>query len=320
MTHKKLFPLMILFLLLLAACANSASNQEAQLSSRASSSPGTLYEEAPVEESEATSDGDFTASDTAFVLAGGENAPTVDQTTANQVERLIIRTGNLGLIVLDTEETIADITQMAEQSGGWVVSANVSQYNTDSKSGDITIRVPAAGFNSAMEALKGMAVEVQSENVSGQDVTEEYVDLEARLGNLEATAARVRTFLDDAITVEEALAVNQELSRLEGEIEVIKGRMQYLSQSAAFSTITIYLTPDIATQSLQVAGWRPQGVAKQALEALIDTLQALASILIWLAIYVLPVVLIIGVPVWLVARFIWRRWLRKAKRPEATTS
>lgn len=312
MTHKKLFPLMILFLLLLAACAGG-SYRDAQTSSGLAGSPEMAYEEAPTsEESEAMSDGEFAAQDTAFVTAG------VDQTT-NQVERLIIRTGNLSLIVSNTEEAVADITRMVEQSGGWVVSANVYQYNEDAKSGDITIRVPTAGFNSAMEMLKSMAVEVQSENVSGQDVTEEYVDLEARLENLEATAARVRTFLDDAISVEEALAVNQELSRLEGEIEVIKGRMQYLSQSAAFSTISIYLTPDIATQPLQVAGWQPQGVAKEALAALVNTLQALANVVIWLAVYVLPVVLLIGIPVWLVARFIWRRW-RKANRPEPTTT
>lgn len=301
MTNKKLFLPLFFLALLLASCAG-ASMSEAQFaydtsSSGAVSAPGQPPMEAADGSEMAWNKGDNLA------FASGEGAAG----QANQVERLIIRTGNLRLVVTDTEETAADITRLAEQGGGWVVSANLYQYGADAKSGDITIRVPAAGFVGIMDALKAMAVEVQSESVSGQDVTEEYVDLAARLGNLEATAGRVRSFLDEATTVEEALAVNQELSRLEGEIEVIKGRMQYLSQSAAFSTITISLTPDIAARPVQVAGWRPQGVARDAIEALISALQGLATLAIWLVIYVLPIALLIGIPLWLVIRFVWRR-------------
>src|SRR5690606_876429 len=138
--------------------------------------------------------------------------------------RLIIRTANMSLVVTDTEEAMDTISRMAEENGGWVVNSSVFQYNETAKTGNITIRVPSAGFNSAMEALRNMAVEVRQESTSGQDVTEEFVDLSARLENLEATAERVRAFLDEAETVEEALAVNQELSRLESEIEAMKGR------------------------------------------------------------------------------------------------
>lgn len=157
-----------------------------------------------------------------------------------------------------------------------------------------------------------MAVEVTNLSTSGQDVTEEFVDLSARLENLEATAVRVRSFLDDAATVEEALAVNQELSRLEGEIESFKGRIQYLSQSAAFSTISVNITPDELSQPIEVGGWRPSGIVRDALEALVDALQGLATFAIWLIIYFLPIVLIIGIPLWLVVRFIRRRgWFRR---------
>lgn len=301
MNHKKLFFTLLSLILLLAACGGVSMAE-----------PQFAYDETSSEEAAAPAP-EMPAMDTSAVggdTAVGNVAFSPDEDApgqTDQVERLIIRTGNLSLVVLDSEETVADITRLAEQSGGWVVNANLYQYGADAKSGDITIRVPAAGFIGAMETLKQMAVEVRSENVSGQDVTEEYVDLEARLGNLEATAERVRSFLDDAMTVEEALAVNQELSRLEGEIEVIKGRMQYLSQSAAFSTITISLTPDIAARPMQVAGWRPQGVARDAIEALISALQGLATLVIWLLIAVLPIVLLIGIPLWLLGRFFVRR-------------
>lgn len=308
MTHKKLFAFgSIICLMLLAACTG-ASREDTQVTVR---SAGAAEPALPVQ----SMDADMAVTDAAFYgeesMITGEAAQVANQPAINQIDRFIIRTASLSLYVADTEKTLADITHLAEQSGGWVVSGNIYQYNEDAKSGDITIRIPATGFNSALEALKGMAVEVQSENVSGQDVTEEYVDLEARLANLEATAERVRSFLDDAITVEDALHINQELSRLEGDIEVIKGRMQYLSQSAAFSTISITLTPDIATRPVQVGGWRPQGTAKEALGALISTLQSLATFAIWLVIYILPVALLIGVPTWLAGRFIWRRWRRQ---------
>jgi hypothetical protein len=135
------------------------------------------------------------------------------------------------------------------------------------------------------------------------------VDLSSQLVNLEATAERVRGFLDEAKTVKEALDVNAELSRLEGQIETTKGRMQFLSQSAAFSTITVSLEPDFPSQPITVVGWRPEGVAKEAVEALADTLQGLADILIWLTIYFLPMGLILGVLGLVV--FYSGRWMKR---------
>lgn len=226
-------------------------------------------------------------------------------------ERLIIRTGNLSIVVLDTETAVSQIADMVEANGGWVVSSNLYKYSETAKTGDITVRVPASGYNSSFEAMKALALEVTNESSSGQDVTDEYVDLASRLGNLEATADRVRGFLDETENVEEALAVNMELSRLEGEIEVIKGRMEYLSKSAAFSTISVHLTPDEQSQPIELAGWQPKGVAKDALESLLGALQGLVSFLIWFVIYALPLLLIIGVPVWLFVRFVRGRIRRR---------
>jgi hypothetical protein len=110
--------------------------------------------------------------------------------------------------------------------------------------------------------VKETAVATTRESTESQDVTEEYVDLSARLNNLQATADRVRAFLDEAQNVEEALEVNRSLSQLEEQIEVIQGRINYLSQSAAYSTLTIDITPDALSQPLAVGGWEPQGTAR----------------------------------------------------------
>ncbi|MCA9964481.1 MAG: DUF4349 domain-containing protein, partial [Anaerolineales bacterium] len=96
------------------------------------------------------------------------------------------------------------------------------------------------------------------------------------------------------------------------EIESFKGRIQYLSQSAAFSTISINITPDELSQPIEVGGRRPSGIIRDALEALVDALQGLATFAIWLVIYFLPIALIIGIPLWLVVRFVRRRgWFRR---------
>lgn len=299
---KALIPLFILSLVFTACAAQTETVmvEVTRVSSETLNSKDQLSESqlAEMEESMA-----YDSDDAGFAPApepGAQAMPT---------ERLIIRNAELNLVVTNTDEAIATITSMVESNGGWVVSSNVYQYNDDSKTGSITVRVPSSGFTSALDAMKAMAVRVTNESTSGQDVTDEFVDLSLQLENLEATADRVRSFLDESRNVEEALAVNMELSRLEGEIERIKGRTQFLSESAAYSSITIHLTPDVLSQPIEVAGWQPKGIARQAIESLIAALQGTVSFLIWIGIYVLPLGLLYGVPIWLVIRFVvrWRR-------------
>lgn len=252
-----------------------------------------------------------------MVEAGGETT-TVSRPGA-QVEvqeQLIIRTGRLDIVVEETEETMDAIIALANESGGWVVSSSL--FGSDgAKSGAATIRVPVDRFDGVINQIEGMALRVSRSSTTGEDVTEEYVDLSARLQNLEATAERVRGFLDDAQDVEEALAVNQELSRLESEIESLKGRLQYLEQSAAYSTIEISLTPDELSQPLEVGGWRVGGVVRNAVEALVSALQGLATVAIWLVVVLLPLLLIVIVPIAVVIILI-RRW-RRRRRQQGTT-
>jgi hypothetical protein len=116
---------------------------------------------------------------------------------------------------------------------------------------------------------------------------------------------------------EDVLAVFNQLTQVRGEIESLKGRMQYLSQSAALATIAVTLIPDALAQPVQVAGWRLDGVAKQAFEALIAALQSLASIAVWLVIVVAPVLLILASPFIIVYLFIRRRRAKRSQKQEA---
>jgi hypothetical protein len=96
------------------------------------------------------------------------------------------------------------------------------------------------------------------------------------------------------------------------EIEMVRGQMQYYEESAALSSITAELIPDVAAQPIEIGGWQPQGTVKAAVEALIQALEWLADAAIWLAICVLPVALLVGLPVFLIVRSARRRRAKAA--------
>jgi len=155
-------------------------------------------------------------------------------------ERMIVRTGNISLVVEDVPVAMGQISELADSFGGYVVSSK--RWGKEERlAGSITIRVPAEHFGDAIKALRKLAVEVSSESTSSKDVTEEYVDLSAKLQNLEATEEQLLKIMEKAETVEDILNVQRELSKTRGEIEQTKGRMQYLERTSATSLIEVNL-------------------------------------------------------------------------------
>jgi hypothetical protein len=156
-------------------------------------------------------------------------------------ERMIVRTGDIRLVVDDIAITLDDITGIAEDSGGYVVSSN-KWKEQERYVGVISIRIPTELFEDTMRALRELAVEVIAEETSSQDVTEEYIDLEAKLRNLEATEEQLLLIMQQAVEVEDILEVQRELNNTRDEIERTKGRMQYLEQTSETSYISVSLT------------------------------------------------------------------------------
>jgi len=225
------------------------------------------------------------------------------------LERLVIRTASLDLVVPDTEAALDEIDDLVDELGGYIVESNVYQYE-EGLQAFVTFRVPAESFDVALERIHGLATEVRREKTSGQDVTEEYVDLKSRLRHLEATEARLLEFLEEAEDTEAALAVFEQLRQVQAEIEQVKGRMQYLEQSAAMATISLDITPDELAQPIQVGRWHPQGTLRNALEALIRVLQFLVDAAIYIVVLVIPVVVLVAAPfvgLFYLARAITRR-------------
>ncbi len=176
--------------------------------------------------------------ETADVDEGGDgDAGRMVSTQAIAQNRIIVHTARMSLVVNDVARAVDEIRAIAAALGGWVVSSDQEARH----SGAIAIRVPADRLDRAFDDLEGVASEVESLQVTSQDVTEEFVDSESRLNSLRATERRLLSFLDLAVDVEEALMVQEELSSLQLQIEQIQGRLNYLRQVAAFSLIEVDL-------------------------------------------------------------------------------
>jgi len=231
-------------------------------------------------------------------------------------ERLIVKTGNISLLVENTEESLTKIEALALELGGFVTNSNSWKAN-EQLHATITIRVPAESFDEARRRIKEGALEVQGENISAQDVTEEYVDLEARLTYLEETEEELRELLRSAQErgekAEGILAIYRQLSDIGIQVEQTKGRMQYLERSAAMSALAVTLTPKETVQVVE-PGWDWLRTVRESLRDLVKALQFLADIATRFIITLLPILIIAALPFavlgWLV--WLWRR--RRAKK------
>jgi hypothetical protein len=297
---KSIFTLtLILIVFGLSACASAASSPE-----QAFAEPGfAIGAPAPVEfaEDEAVAQSSLgRGTDGAFA---GDVAPA---------DRVVIHSANLSIVVPEPSASIQEIADLANEMGGFVVSSNLfqtffSEANVSADRASITIRVPSERLDEALDAIKAGATEVQSENVSGQDVTQEFTDLESRLRNLEAAEEQLLDIMSSATETEDVLQVFENLRRVSEEIEIIKGRIQYLSESARLSAISVELIPDVAAQPLDIGGWKPEGTVKDAFTALIQALRFIGEAAIWSVICIVPVALILGVPLFFVVRGVRRR-------------
>jgi len=220
-------------------------------------------------------------------------------------ERMIVRTGEMSLVVEDVIDARDETAQLAVRFDGYVVSSRISGEEEDMR-GWISIRVPDAKFEQALAELRDLAVRVKSESTSSRDVTEEYVDMESRLKNAEATEQQYLTLLEKATEVEDILRIYESLSRVRREIEQIKGRMQYLERTSSMSLIEVRLEPEATTKPLVRAGWNALELLKSAVRGIVIFSQWLGATAIWLLIFS---------PVWgtILGIILWRRRRRKKR-------
>lgn len=255
----------------------------------------------------------------AKATTGGSAAGVTDD-----AERMIIRTANLSVVVTDAAQAQQFVVNTVNTLGGYVADSSAWREGEQLRA-RMVVRVPAEKLDALLAAIKGQAVRVQQENITGQDVTEEYSDLNAQLTNLEATEVELRELLTEVRQktqkAEDVLAVYRELTNIRGQIEQVKGRMQYLGKMTALATANVELIPDVLAKPVVEPGWRPLETLKNAGRALVNTLKGLVDAVIWLVVAVLPVLILIAIPITLIVLGI--RWLvrrgRKTQKSAETT-
>ncbi|HOX54150.1 MAG TPA: DUF4349 domain-containing protein [Candidatus Omnitrophota bacterium] len=223
-----------------------------------------------------------------------------------QVRKLIKR-ADLNIEVKSCDETAQKISQIAQGFSGIIVDSEIHQYVNDSKRGRIVLKVAPQYFDEAIQRIKELG-RVELERVTGEDVTEEYVDLESRLKNFKLVEQRLVSILEDkAKQVKDILEVERELSRVREQIEMIEGRMKYLDRNIELATITVnhYEQKAMSPAPINMLKKFKQTI-RESLEIFINVfygiiviIAAIIPILIW--------VIIIGAIVALIRRIFFKK-------------
>jgi hypothetical protein len=243
-------------------------------------------------------------------------------------ERMITMTVDMTIVVADPQAKMDEINNLAKSLGGYLISMNMSQVYTQSGNtapqGTISIRVPAGQLDNAIGQIKAGTVDVTSENRSGQDVTSQYVDLQSQLTNLQKAEADLQEIMDEAKSnpgnntttkTQDVLNVYNQIVSIRGQIEQIQGQMKYLEETTATSAINVTLVAEDTIKPIEIGGWKPQGVARDAVQALVKFLQGFVNFVIYLILLVLPILIVVFGPLaliaWAIVAIVRRRKARK---------
>lgn len=232
-------------------------------------------------------------------IPSSEYAPTETE------ERLVVEESSMSMVVTSVGEISNKIIDHAKSAGGYMVSTSLTNPE-EAPFATVVVRIPAENFRAALDYFRSLAVKVTSERILGTDVTDEYVDIEARLVTLEKTKTKFEEILERATEVQDILDVQRQLIYVQDQIDNLKGRQKYLEQTAKLSKITAYLSTDeYALPYAPAESFRPKVIFKLAIRSLVRTLRSVAKALIWIGVYA-----IIWIPVGLIVFFVWK-WRKK---------
>ena len=222
---------------------------------------------------------------------------------------MIVRTAQMRIVVADTMKTVDAVTKSVEALGGFVSGSNIWREGELMRA-TLTLRVPSDKLTGTLASIRGLAKRVDNENISSEDVSQEYVDLQSHVRNLEATETELLALLavarERSKKASEVLEVHEQVMNIRGQIEQAKGRLSYLSQVASMSSVTLEVMPDqIAQPVVEPGGWQALVVVKDAVRALVGTMQSVATVVIWFLIYGVPIfgmIALVLVAMWMLAR------------------
>lgn len=225
--------------------------------------------------------------------------------SAEVKDRLVVSESFLSLLVKDVVDTRNKIVAYAQQSGGYMVNANTNNPQ-DAPTSTVIVRVPSKKLDDALTTYRALGIKVVNENLVGTDVTDQYVDIDARIDQLEKTKAKLEEILDRATQISDITNLTTQILNYQNQIDSYKGQQDALKKNADLAKLTIYLSTDeIALPYAPSETFRPAVIFKLAVRSLVTTLRDLATKLIWIVVYGA-----IWVPL-LIGYILVRRWWKK---------
>ena len=294
-----LLVLLIVMPLLVAGCARSKEQTQRELASAPKSPSFTDKTIAPV------------ASEQEGNANSGESLAVAEAAAS----RKIIYTDDIKLIVADSKKSVSQIREKTKAAGGYVADEHTWLEN-DQVRATLTVRVPLGAFDSFMSTLRGLALRVDDERLSSRDVTDQYVDLQAQLHNLEATEKELQALLTDVRKrtqrASDIMDVYRELSKVRGQIDQVKGRMQMLDKLTTFATINVTIVPDVLSKPVVTEPWRPAVTIRHAVRMLVNLARGFLQAMIYFVLVIIPFLLMIAIPIYLLVLLV--RWLVRKRR------
>src|SRR5579872_330183 len=223
------------------------------------------------------------AAQSAAQPATQQSNTTVPDTSAQLLDRMVIRTAQLTIEVGSVEDALAKTRDIATRAGGYVSASSTHLDNANDRShmvADLTLQVRSDSVDTTMSELRALG-NVTAETSGSQDVTEEYVDLDSNLRNLQATESAILKLMNQATQIQDVLALQRELTNVRGQIERIQGRKTYLERRTDMATITLSLRlPPVAPTQPLSGAWDPVGAAQRGWQASLTLLRGVADVLI----------------------------------------
>lgn len=218
---------------------------------------------------------------------------------------MVVRTAYLRLVVADVDDVLSRAAKLAQSMGGYVASSESREEGRE-RTGGATLRVPADRLDDAIAQLKQMATKVDRETSAAKDVTEEYVDNDARLRTLKAAEEQYLRLLKDARNTDDLLKIQKSIDSTREQIERTQARLNLLKRGTDMATITLSVLTAGAAKPIDSGEFNFQDTVSEALANLVGALIALATLGIWILIFT---------PIWLPTILIIRWWRRRPKRP-----
>ena len=233
--------------------------------------------------------------------------------TAAALDRKIIRNADLTMEVASTTDTQQKITSIAETHGGFVVASEAKQRDGQEPAQrtldiKLVVRIPEAQFGAAYNLIRGLAKNVTEDKITGQDVTEEFIDLEARIKTQKALELQFLEIMKQARKVEDAMEVQRQIAEVRTEIEKLEGRRRFLENRSSLSTITVNITTPKPMVVVPTTGFRHS--VSDAIAEGIDVASAILLFFVRFAIVMIPVGVLVLLPMGLLFRYFIRRTKR----------